>query len=69
MRKIILYIRSGFEANDLIEKARKTKGVTYVKRYMAGGHIHVLISGDFSEEDEKTLCGKHKNKARMNERI
>lgn len=69
MRKIILAVRSGMEANAIIEKAKNTKGVTYTKRYMAGGHHHVLISGEFSEEVEKVLCGKYKNKATMNARI
>ena len=66
MRKIILSVRSGAVALDIIEKAKKTTGVTYTKKYLAGGHTHVLISGDFSEEVEKELCGKYKNKATMN---
>ena len=69
MRKIILSVRSGIEALAIIDKAKKTTGVTYAKKYLAGGHTHVLISGDFPEEVEKELCGKYKNKARMDKKV
>ena len=69
MRKIIVAMSNSDSARRFMEKAKKTPGVRYVQRYMARGHYHCMVTGDFTDEVESELLGKKKNLAEQTQRI
>ena len=69
MRKIVLAMRNLDSAIRFLEKAKKTPGVRYAKKYRAAGHFHCMVTGDFTDEVESELLGKKKNLAESIQRI
>lgn len=69
MRKIIVAMRNSESVRRFMEKAKKTPGVRYVQRYMAAGHYHCMVTGDFTEETERELLGRKRNLAESTQRI
>lgn len=50
MRKIIVSMRNHESAVRFLEKAKKTPGVRSTQKYMASGHYHCMVTGDFTDE-------------------
>ena len=69
MRKIIVAMSNSDSARRFMEKAKKTPGVRYTQKYMAAGHYHCRVTGEFTEETERELLGKKKNLAETTQRI
>lgn len=69
MRKIIVAKSNSDSARRFMEKAKKTPGVRYVQRYMAGCHYHCMVTGEFTEETEKELLGRKRNLVESIQRI
>ena len=69
MRKIIVAMRSHDSAVRFLEKAKKTAGVRSTQKYMAAGHYHCMVTGDFTDEVESELLGEKKNLAKSIKRI
>ena len=69
MRKIIVAMRNHESAVRFLEKAKKTPGVRSTQKYMASGHYHCMVTGDFTDEVESELLGKKKNLAKSTQRV
>lgn len=69
MRKIIVAMRNPESARRFMEKAKKASGVRYVQRYMARGHYHCMVTGEFTEETERELLGIKRNLVESIQRI
>lgn len=69
MRKIVVSMKNHESAVRFLEKAKKTPGVRYTQEYMAAGHYHCMITGDFTDEVESELLGKKKNLAKSTQRV
>ena len=62
-------MRTHESAVRFLEKAKKTPGVRYTQKYMAAGHYHCMVTGDYTEVVESELLGKKKNLAETTQRI
>ena len=69
MRKIVVSMRNHESAVRFLEKAKKTPGVRYTQKYMAAGHYHCMVTGEFTEETERELLGRKKNLVESIQRI
>ena len=69
MRKIIVAMRNSESVRRFMEKAKKTPGVRYAQKYMAAGHYHCMVIGDFTEETERELLGRKRNLVESTQRI
>ena len=69
MRKIVVSMRNNESAVRFLEKAKKTPGVRFTQKYMAAGHYHCMVTGDFTDEVESELLGKKKNLAKSIQRV
>lgn len=69
MRKIVVSMRNYESAVRFLEKAKKTSGVRYTQKYMAAGHYHCMVTGDFTEETERELLGRKRNLVELTRRI
>ena len=69
MRKIVVSMRNNESAVRFLEKAKKTPGVRFIQKYMAAGHYHCMVTGDFTDEVESELLGKKKNLAEQTKSI
>ena len=69
MRKIIVSMRNNESAVRFLEKAKKTPGVRFTQKYMAAGHYHCMVTGDFTDEVESELLGEKKTLAKSIKRI
>ena len=69
MRKIIVAMRNRESAVRFLEKGKKTPGVRSTQKYMASGHCHCMVTGDFTDEVESELLGKKKNLAKSIQRV
>ena len=69
MRKIIVAMRNSESARRFTEKAKNTPGVRYTQKYMAAGHYHCMVTGEFTEETERELLGRKRNLVESIQRI
>ena len=69
MRKIVVSMRNHESAVRFLEKAKKTPGVRYTQKYMAAGHYHCMVTGDFTDETEGELLGRKRNLVESTQRV